>query len=321
MKHDLTISIVNHSNPKLLHECLSSIYSSTRAVTFDVCVVDNATDGTGVAEMQREFPDVRWLFNDHRQGFSYNHNLVLRSAESPYVCILNDDTVIHDGAFDALVAYMKERPNVGMVGAKLLNGDGTLQNCTFRFFTFWSEFMSVSILPGFLGGLKTVGIHPAQKADIPCDVDWVLGACILVRRETLQDVGLLDAELSPIAITEEVDWCYRARKAGWKVGFCPEAVITHYGGQSLQSENIGEDKMRVEMIRTRIAFFRKHYGNFAAFLLRLTYLAPMPWNALMLLQSMLRKRGPQQEHRNLFYTFRSIAGVIVLPTRVGGKAK
>ena len=260
MPPDLTISIINHSNPQMLHECLRSLFAGTHRVRLEVWVVDNATGGAGVAEMRAAFPQMRWLFNPERRGFSANHNQVLRQATGRYACILNDDTVVHDGAFDRLVAYMDENPQVGMAGARLLNADGAPQNCTFRFLTLWSELTGICLLPGPLNRLKTVGLDPAQAQDRPAMVDWVLGACLVVRDAALRQVGLLDSELSPIANTEEVDWCYRARRAGWQVAFCPAAVLTHFGGQSQKPAQAGPDRMRVEMHRTRIAFFRKHHG-------------------------------------------------------------
>ena len=315
MQQDLTISIINHSNPQMLHECLRSLFAATRTISLDVWIVDNATDGAGVPAMQEEFPQVRWLFNTDRQGFSANHNQVLCQATGRYACILNDDMVVHDGAFDTLVAYMDENLKVGMAGARLLNGDGTPQNCTFRFMTLWSELVGICFLPGPLNALKTVGLDPAQNGTAPALVDWVLGACVVVRAEVLRQVGLLDDALSPVANTEEVDWCFRAHQAGWQVGYCPAAVLTHFGGQSQKPAATGPDKMRVEMYRTRIAFFRKHYGAFQTLLLRLIYLATLPWNAAMLSQSALRKTITHEHRRNALST---LCGIAALSLRFRG---
>ena len=307
MKPDLTVSIINHNNPQMLHECLRSLFAATHRVSLDAWVVDNGTDGAGVPEMKAAFPQVRWLFNKQRQGFSANHNQVLRQAQGRYTCILNDDMVVHEGAFDSLVAYMDENPKVGMAGARLLNGDGTQQNCTFRFMTLWSELVGICLLPGPLNVLKTVSLDPAQDGNVPALVDWVLGACLIVRDETLRQVGLLDSETFPIANNEEVDWCFRAYQCGWQVAYCPNSVLTHYGQQSQRSDAAGTDKMRIEMYRTRIAFFRKHHGALRAFLLRLIYLATLPWNVAMLSQSVLRKTITPQYHRIALSTLYGVA--------------
>ena len=304
---DLTVSLINHSNPALLQACLRSLYAATHTLTMDVWVVDNATDGRGVAAMQAEFPDVQWIFNTQRQGFSANHNQVLRQATGRYACILNDDTIIHEGAFDKLVDYMDANPQVGMVGAKLLNTDGSIQNCTFHFMTLLSELIGICALPGPLCSLKAWGIDKAQYSKEPARVDWVLGACIIVRAATLQQVGLLDSVLSPIANTEEVDWCQRAWRAGWQVAYYPQAVITHYGGQSLQTSGRGPDNIRVEMMRTRIAYFRKHHGLLISIALRLIYTVTLPWNLLMLTQSRIRKHLDRDRYRSDVSTIFQIA--------------
>ena len=255
---DLTISIINHSNPELLRDCLRSLYAGTHAVTLDVWVIDNATDGRLVEEIQAEFPQVRWLFNERRQGFSANHNQVLCQTTARYACILNDDTVIHDSAFDTLVGFLDGNPKVGMCGAKLVNADGSIQDCAFHSMTLLSELIGICFLPASLCFLKSRHVAPAQYHDQACPVDWVLGACIVARTSALERVGLLDSAAFPIANNEEADWCLRAWKSGWQVAYCPEAVITHFGGQSLKWTTTGADKMRIEMYRTRITYFRKH---------------------------------------------------------------
>ena len=309
MRPDLTISIINHANPRLLQACLRSIFATTHQIRLDVWVVDNATNGVGVSDMQAEFPQVHWLFNMKPLGFSANHNQVLCQAAGRYACILNDDTVLHDAALDTLIAFMDAHPKVGMAGAKLLHADGTPQNCTFHFPSLWSEWIDICFLPGPLNALKKAGLDPAQRDSEPARVDWVLGACLVVRDTTLQQVGLLDSILSPIAYTEEVDWCCRAHRMGWEVAYCPDAVITHFGGQSLGGANTGHDKMRVEMYRTRLAFFRKHYGPLPTLLLRLIYLTTLPWNAAMLAQSVLRKTITLQTGKNRLATVYGIARV------------
>lgn len=308
MRPDLTISIINHSNPRLLQACLRSIFVATHAVHLDIWVVDNATNGAYITEMQAEFPCVRWLFNSEPRGFSANHNQVLSQADGRYLCILNDDTLVHDGAFDTIIAYLDAQPLGGIAGARLLNADGSQQNCAFRFPTLWSELVGICFLPGPLNMLKTIGIHPAQNSDQPTLVDWVLGACIVVRGTALPQIGLLDCALSPIGYNEEVDWCYRAREAGWQVAYCPAAVLTHYGGQSFTPSHSGIDTMRLEWHRTRQAFFRKHYGLLPSFLLWLIYWVTLPWNALMLTQSAVRRTITVRQHRNTLATLYAIAG-------------
>ena len=173
---DVVVSVVNHSNPDLLSECLRSLHAATRAVSFEVWVIDNSTDRRGVEEMRTEFPQVRWLFNAQRLGFSANHNQVLSQARGRYYCVLNDDTVIHDRALDELVAYMDAHSQIGVVGPRLLNPDGTIQLSTFRFPRLATVLAGLCYLPRRLQRFKERGVDPAHFRDEPSEVDWVLGA-------------------------------------------------------------------------------------------------------------------------------------------------
>lgn len=287
---DLTISIVNHSNPELLQACIRSIFVGTVGITFDVWVIDNATDGRLVPEIQQEFPSVKWLFNEARKGFSSNHNQVLSKASARYACILNDDTVIEPGAFPKLIEYMDTHSTVGMAGPRLLNPDGTIQTATFREMSLLNEVIGAMILPKRFEKLKTRSIDAAQYSNAPSWVDWILGACIVVRLEVIQRIGILDEQSFPIANNEEVDWCRRTRQAGWHVAHVPDAIIMHYGGQSLmrRGKRVGADKMRIELMRTRIVYFKKHFGLLPSLALRAIYVGTLPWNGIMLLQSWLR---------------------------------
>ncbi|MEM6334673.1 MAG: glycosyltransferase family 2 protein [Planctomycetota bacterium] len=280
---DLAISIINHSHPELLGDCLRSIQQSTREISHRVWVVDNATDGRMVDELRREFPEARWLFNEERRGFSYNHNRVLAAADARHYCVLNDDTVLHDGCLDRLVGFLDARPAVGMVGPRTLNADGTIQDSVFRDKTVGSEWASRARPWGWQrneeaanAGLRRVkpGVDAAQYVGEPASVDWLLGACLVIRGEALRAVGPLDDELSPIATAEDTDWCMRVRAAEggrWGVWFVPQAEMTHLGGQSLKEG--GSLWSLRENRRCTAALFAKHYGRAAELGLRAAYAA------------------------------------------------
>jgi len=315
MKPDLTISLINHSNPELLRDCLASLESATHATSLDVRIVDNATDGRMVDEIRAQFPKTNWSMNRKRLGFSANHNQILATGQGRYICILNDDTILHDGAMDELVRFMDAHPRVGMAGPRTLNPDGSIQNSVFRDKTPLSELIEILQLPGKLNRLKVRGIDNAQFGDQAARVDWVLGACIIVRKETLQQIGLLDDLLSPIAQVEEVDWCYRARQAGWEIAFVPSAVITHLGGQSMKLDRPGADPFRVEMHRSLLAYFAKHHGLLGSLTLRLIDIATLPWNGFMLAQSVLRGRSSKVEAASKWATYLRIAAMALKPLK------
>lgn len=150
-------------------------------------------------------------------------------------------------------------------------------------------------------------IDPAQYGHEEARVNWVLGACIVVRDETLAEVGLLDEAMSPLGNTEDTDWCVRAWKAGWEVAFCPEAVITHLSSRSFRPSATGPDKVRVELWRTRVAYFRKHHGRLQEWMLRAILVGTLPYNSMVLTQTLLRGRMALPEFRRQLSTFLRIS--------------
>ncbi|MGI4790767.1 MAG: glycosyltransferase family 2 protein, partial [Janthinobacterium lividum] len=174
---------------------------------------------------------------------------------------------------------------------RLLNSDGTQQDCTFRFTGLLTEVVANCLLPRSLDFLKAASIDPAQFQNTDAQVDWVLGACIVIRKSTLAQIGLLDAVLSPIGNGEEVDWCLRARRAGWVVSYCPRAVLTHLGGQTFNKIGGNADKTRIELKKTSLRFAQKHFGLVNALTLRLIFVMTLPWNVFMLTQTFLRRRS------------------------------
>ena len=256
--------MVNTNNAALLRGCLATLFAHTSR-SMEVYVVDNAsTDGS--AEMvRRAFPAACLLVNDQRKGFSTNHNLVVSRARGRFIALLNEDLLLHEGTIDRLVAYLENRPEVAVVGPQVLNPDGSFQPCAFDSYTILGVLLDFAVLPSAVPKGKWFHLDGREKRYDERDVDWVLGACLVMRREAVQSVGLLDEQLSPIIYSEEVDWCHRARQLGWKVAYCPAAPLVHYGGQTTRRQSV---RMQLELYRTRFAFFRKHHGRRSEILLR-----------------------------------------------------
>lgn len=253
MKLDLTVSIINTNNRELLRECLRSLFEGTRHISMEVYVVDNAcTDGSATM-VEREFPQVHQIRNKSRLRFCANHNQVLRQGKGRYLLILNEDTVIPDEAFDDLVAFMDDHPDAGAAGMTVLNPDGTLQYSYARFPTFRSSFMLTTSLDRFANG-GHYPFYPQPEDGQPREVDWTNGACLLVRREAMEQVGLLDEEF--LIYAEETDWCYRIKKDGWKIYYLPQVSIYHHEGQATSQ---ARPRRRFRVNRSTLLFFRKHY--------------------------------------------------------------
>jgi GT2 family glycosyltransferase len=193
----------------------------------------------------------------------HNSKLKTQNPAPDYLLMLNPDTVAHAGSIEALVAFLEDHPRVGAVGPRLLNPDGTTQPAAFRFPTLTMTALDLfppgEALPGRLYGSWWHGRYPQERGEQPFPIDHPLGACILARREVVEQVGMLDEGYFMYA--EEVDWCLRVRRAGWAIWQVPAARVTHVGGASTSQLRA---RMFVTLYASRLRFFRAHYGPAAA---------------------------------------------------------
>jgi len=253
---DLTIVIVNWNARDLLADCLHAIartMQASGALTIEVLVVDNASTDGSVALVQSQFPWVRLIVNAKNIGFAAANNQAICMASSRYILLLNSDTVVHPGALATLVHFMEGAPHAGACGARLLNGDGTLQPACHPMLTPGREFWRLI----FLDQLWPRATYRIGRWDTvtPRRVEVIKGACLLLRRVALDRVGLLDGGY--FMYTEEVDLCYRLAQAGWELWYVPAAVVTHYGeGSSKQAA----ESMYVQLYRSKVQFYRKFGG-------------------------------------------------------------
>jgi GT2 family glycosyltransferase len=250
---DLSIVLVSWNTRALLVDCLNSLKGALNG-QMEVLVVDNASDDDTVAVLKTDFPWVKLIENGKNVGFASGNNQAIRQSIGDYVLLLNPDTVVLPGALDVLLKFMTENPGVGAVGSRVLNPDGTLQTSCYPAPTLPRELWRLF----HLDALWPFGVY--RMTDWPIDknrqVDVLLGACILLRREVLDQIGLLDEKY--FMYSEEVDLCYRVRRAGWLIFWAPEAKIIHYGGQST-NQVAGE--MFLRLYEGKLIYFKKHYGR------------------------------------------------------------
>lgn len=247
----LTISVVTANNKQLILDCLRSIYETTHGLRFEVYVVINDSSDDSEEAIKESFPEVTLITNSEKMGFTHNHNMVMRRSEGKYILVLNDDTVILDGALSKMVDFMEASPQVGILGCKILNPDGSLQ---------WSCGKSVShAFEHFKSGVLRTLLGPFIRDQFYLrtqEVTWVTGACLMARAEAIREVGLFDENI--IIYFEDGDWCYRMIQAGWKVVFFPHAEIIHYYGQT-RKKHLARDTFII--YQSRLYFFSKHYSN------------------------------------------------------------
>lgn len=230
------VIIVSYNTSALLRNCLASLQHCT--LPRQVLVVDNGSHDGSPAMVRQHFPHVHLLATGTNLGFARANNLGLTwlaqqpTALPPYVLLLNPDTIVHHGAIEALVAFLEQHPRVGLVGPRLLNPDGSHQAAAFRFPTLCMTLLDLfppgEVLPGRLYASWWHGRYPQEQSATPFAIDHPLGACMLVRRATLEAVGPFNADY--FMYSEEVEWCWRIRQAGWAIWQEPTARVTHIGG-------------------------------------------------------------------------------------------
>ncbi len=294
-----SVIIVHYNTPALLIDCLTSLAALPEAGTLEVLVVDNGSADAAGAEAQARaiWPALVWLGNATNRGFAAANNQGLERARGPYLCLLNSDTVVRPGALAALLAYLEARPRVAVAGPRLLNPDGSLQPSCFRLPTLARTLGDGLLITNALRRLPAVDAYAGWPHDRERLVEAVSGACLVVRREAVAQVGGLDERFWMYA--EESDWCRRFRAAGWAVGFCPTAVIIHRG-QGSWAGDTGAALDAAE--RGRRAYFAKHYGPLGVALWHGTALLGSGLRALTL----ARRPAAARHRRRLAWHWRAL---------------
>ncbi|PZF75264.1 glycosyltransferase family 2 protein [Aestuariivirga litoralis] len=253
---DLSIIIVSWNTQQLLRDCLASLFDSGAEARLEVFVVDNDSRDGSPDMVAADFPAVKLIRNSRNAGFAAANNQAIRMAAGRHVLLLNSDTLVHPGVIDASIDYMDANPQVGAMGCRVLNGDGTVQTTCSQFPTLGNLVLLTSGLfrvPG-LGFAKRYRMDDWQR-DEERDVEVVSGCYMMVRGDALAMVGLLDEDF--FFFGEETDWCRRFLAHGYAVRFAPVGTITHFGGGSSKSLNSRRDLMLSE---ATVRLHRKHGG-------------------------------------------------------------
>ncbi|OGP92889.1 MAG: hypothetical protein A2156_10030 [Deltaproteobacteria bacterium RBG_16_48_10] len=256
---DLSLIIVNWNTKEYLLRCLESVFRSGGKNSCEVILVDNGSQDGSAREAKRLFPTIHLIANDLNLGFAKATNQGLHHSSGRYLLLLNPDTEAGQGAIEELVHFMESHPDTGIAGAQLLNGDRSKQNSIANFPSLTTELLNKSLLR-WLFPEK----FPGKERDYskPIEVDSVIGACLVTRREAMDQVGILDEDY--FLFFEETDWCYRMKKAGWKVYHVPQAEVVHFQGRGAEAS---KKEAKVEYYRSRYHFFKKNRGGLQWFLL------------------------------------------------------
>lgn len=252
---EVSVTICSWNTKEDLRACLASLQDRRDEAAFEVIVIDNASRDGSADMVEQAFPWVRLYRMTENLGFTGGHNFALEHRNASHAFLLNSDTIVHPGALRGVLDYLAANPEVGIVGPKLLNPDGSLQLSCRRF----PNPLAALFRNTFLGKLFPNNRFTREylmsdwSHDQPREVDWVSGAAFLVRDQVIQKVGTFDTSF--FMYCEDVDWCFRTWKGGFKVVYLPSAVITHAIGRS--TDQIA-NKMILRFHVSMLRFYRKN---------------------------------------------------------------
>ncbi len=268
---DISILIVSWNVRDLLLDCLAALPEAVgERYSYEVIIVDNASaDGT-VNAVRERFPDVQVIANEENRGFTGGNNQALAQARGRYLLLLNPDTKPLPNSIAELAHYLDAHPDVGVVGPRLWYGDGSPQPNRRRFPDLLTLFTESTVIQHTFPNLGLFARF--RMEDLPDDqshdVDWLVGAALMARREVYDAIGPLDEGF--FMYSEELDWCRRAKAAGWHIVYVPAAEIIHYEGRSSEQAVAHRD---IAFFSSRVRYTRKYHGPVWAELLRWWLLA------------------------------------------------
>ena len=240
----VSIIILSFNTKELLRNCLESLKDNQ-----EIIVVDNGSTDGSPQMVEGEFPKVKLIKNQKNLGFGAGNNQALRQAQGEYILLLNSDTLVKNNAPLKMAEFLAKHPGVGVVGCKLLNPDGGPQPSAGPFPNLWVSAIML-FAEHWLGDLVRSSFAQTKE------VDWVMGAALMIRREVIKKAGLMDEGI--FMYMDEVEWCYRIKKAGFKVMFYPGAEIVHlFTGSS----KTGRQDPILNIYRGLLYFYQKHYSH------------------------------------------------------------
>jgi N-acetylglucosaminyl-diphospho-decaprenol L-rhamnosyltransferase len=265
-KPELSIIITSYKNPAVLRLCLDSLKKNVFCENYEILVLDSSTEENTEMMMREEFPDIYFFSHPENLGFARLVNEGLSKAKGEYILILNADIVIEKKSADLLIEYLKKNPEVGIVGPKLLNFDGSIQPSRFRFYTpsvivYRRTFIGKM---GFARRRIDRFLYKDKDPEKTQEADWLMGSAILTSRKNIQTVGPMEENFG-FMYFEDVDWCRRYWENGLKVTYVPQVKMYHYHGKGSASESAIKafffNKLTREHMKSGLKYFWKYLGK------------------------------------------------------------
>jgi GT2 family glycosyltransferase len=257
---DLSIIIVNYNTKKLTIECIESIYKAANDYyEFEIFVVDNASSDGSAEAIKSHFPHVHFIGNAENVGFAKANNQAILLSKGKYVLLLNSDTIIEKNTISDMICFMDVCPDAGASGCKVELPTGELDKACHRGFPtpMASFYYLTGLSKRYPQNPRYTGYHMSHlEMNEIHEIDCLVGAFMLVRREAINEIGLLDETY--FMYGEDIDWCYRIKHAGWKIYYNPHVKITHYKGASSRKKPL---KIVYEFHRAMYIFHRNHFSK------------------------------------------------------------
>lgn len=256
----VSVIVVTYNSERSIEKCLESVFAQRADVPLEVIVVDNASQDKTCDVVQLKFADVTLLKNDGNKGFAAACNQAILKSRGEFILLLNPDAVLEPECLTKLISFMKQNEKCAASGPSLRAADGAFQPSAFNFPNFPWLFFHLLRLSEWVPGkaILRVLVESSSKqpsGDKPSSVDWVIGACMMMRREAVDDVGIFDENF--FLFFEEIDWCKRALKKGWQVFYVSNACAVHEVGGSSKSARV---LSIVSRYKSMAYYFKKHYG-------------------------------------------------------------
>jgi GT2 family glycosyltransferase len=310
--------IVNFNSKNVLKDCLASIIKSQFQFPFEVVVIDNASDES-ISNLSEEYSSFCFIQNTQNYGFAFANNIGIQKSSGKYILLLNPDTIVNSNSFKPMVTYLEEHNDVAIVGCKIYNSKGDIEHSTHSFPSLLKEFIHANeFLKTLIGYNSKIGrifqkyfksFESYWDHDSIREVDHVTGACMMIRRNAIVEVGLLDEAF--FLYNEEVEWSYRMKQAGYKTVFLPYSNIIHFFGystkQQVQKQVI--NKLLIERYRGMFYFFQKHYSLIRLLMLRLIVAEGF---ALRLILQNIRMLYPSNNRDKLLQETRCLWKIFIL---------
>ena len=326
-KHSLELSIifVNWNSSEYLRESVRSIYQHTHGVTFEVIVVDNASTHDDLGAFEREFPAARVIRSPRNAGFAAANNIGFTASAGDCVLLLNPDTELFEPSVNVLLKHLKQLPDAGIVGCKLLNSDGSVQISSIqRLPTILNQVIDVEYLRLRWPHCPLWRIDPLFATNMTViPVEVIPGACMLLRREVFERVGMLTEDYFMYA--EDLDLNYKLRHAGFKSYYVGETAIIHHGGRSSARQSVSH-WARLMQCRAMKRYFGKTHGTVYELLYQVAVgaVALIRVMAAVLLGAVVRDSSEQESlagaRRKWWAVFQWSMGIQVLEDYVGGRS-